>query len=159
MLPKLNKVLPIKSWYLDPMHQCTDVTNYPKHFLLFPNSLIMLISALKCLISVWGKTSKIACHFLDYQYLASSKQNRILLWIMFKGKFSFFYSVNLDNWKGNSKLGYNNLKGWEDIEDARRLSAHLSLIFQGRLWTLGTLVLSWMFLFFWCQVLEMRMWY
>ena len=54
VLPKLNKVLPIKLWYLDPMHQHTDVTNYPEHFSLFLNSLVVLISALKCLISVGG---------------------------------------------------------------------------------------------------------
>lgn len=106
MLPKLNKVLPIKFWYLDPMHQCTDITNYPKHFSLFPNSLIMLISALKCLISVWGEMSKIAWRFLSYRHLALSKQSRILLQIILNGKFCFFMPINLHKWIADSKLGY-----------------------------------------------------
>lgn len=120
MLPKLNKVLPIKLWYLDPMHQCTDITNYPEHSSLFPNSLIMLISALKCLISVWGETSKIACRFPDYWYLASSKQNRILLQIILNGKFCFFMSVNLNNWIGDSNWGYSKLKGSFYLERIQR---------------------------------------
>lgn len=113
------------------MHQCTDITNYPEHFSLFPNSLIMLISALKCLISVWGEMSKIACRFLDYWYLALSKQNRILLQVIFNGKF-FSMSVNLNNWLGDSTWGCNTLKGylylesmWRTPEDWLLIPGHL----------------------------------